>query len=228
MSFPYHLIDLTHTLGRDIPTWDGGCGFQQDLHIDYDNCQGQDKFRVMKITTHAGIGTHMDAPSHCIPGAKCIHEFDVNDLCMPCVVMDVSSKAHDRYSLMLQDILEFESLHGVINPGVCVMIRTGWDRFWEAPERYRNNHVFPSVSAEAADFLLKRGVAALGIDTLSPDRPENGFPVHRLFLGNGKILLENVANLGNMPATDGHVMALPLKIQEGTEAPLRLVGLIPR
>ena len=25
--FPYKLIDLTHTLDRGIPTWNGGCGF---------------------------------------------------------------------------------------------------------------------------------------------------------------------------------------------------------
>ena len=86
--------------------------------------------------------------------------------------------------------------------------------------------VFPSVSLEVAELLLERGVNALGIDTLSPDRPEDGFKVHKTFLGSDKILIENVANLGSMPPTGGFVIVLPIKIKDGTEAPVRLVGLI--
>ena len=189
MIFPYKLIDLTHTLDSNIPTWNGGCGFHLDLHIDYADCEGEDKFRVMKMRMHSGIGTHMDAPSHCIPGGKYIHNFEVDELCMTCFVVDVSVKVHERYSLTSEDISAFESDHGTISQGSCVMIKTGWEKFWAEPEKYRNNHVFPSVSPEAAGLLLERGVSALGIDTLSPDRPEDGFKVHQIFLGNGKILI---------------------------------------
>jgi len=72
--------------------------------MDYFQCPGKDQFRVMKLTMHAGIGTHMDAPSHMIVGGKCIHDFDVNDLVMPCVVIDISDKCHERYSLSAQDV----------------------------------------------------------------------------------------------------------------------------
>ncbi len=75
--------------------------------------------------------------------------------------------------------------------------------------------------------LWERGVSALGIDTLSPDRPEDGFPVHRLFLGADKIIIENVAHLDSMPPAGSFVMVLPMKIKDGTEAPVRLVGLLP-
>jgi kynurenine formamidase len=226
MTFPYTLIDLTHTLHPDIPTWSGGCGFHHDVDRDYADCEGEDEFRVMNIRMHAGIGTHMDAPSHCIPGGRSIHDFDVNDLVMPCVVMDVSDQCHARYSLSVQDILDFEHIHGPIPKGCGVFVKTGWSQFWHTPLQYHNNHVFPSVSADAARVLLDRGVKALGIDTLSPDRPEDGFPVHRLFLGTDQILVENVANLGAMPPTGGFVMILPMNIKDGTEAPVRLVGLI--
>lgn len=226
MKFPYKLIDLTHTLDNHTPTWDGSCGFNHNVHLDYADCESEDKFRVMKISMHAGIGTHMDAPSHCINGGKCIHELEVNDLCMPSVVIDISSKAHERYSLSIKDIQDFEKIHGTISQGSCVMVRTGWDRFWEEPEKYRNNHVFPSIKTEAANLLLKRGTAALGIDTLSPDRPGDGYKVHQAFLSQNKILIENVTNLDKMPPINGTVMVLPIKIKDGTEAPVRLVGLI--
>lgn len=226
MTFPYKLIDLTHLLDNTIPTWNGGCGFNHDVHIDYADCTSEDKFRVMKVKMHAGIGTHMDAPSHCIAGGRFIHDFDVNDLSMPCVVIDVSDKCFERYSLSVQDVEDFESQFGPIAQGSCVMVKTGWSKFWHTPSKYHNNHVFPSVSLEAVELLLERGVNALGIDTLSPDRPEDGFNVHKAFLGADKIIIENVANLGSMPPTGGFVMVLPFKIKDGTEAPIRLVGLI--
>ena len=226
MNFPYKLIDLTHALDSAIPTWDGGCGFNHDMHIDYADCKGADKFRVMKVTMHAGIGTHMDAPSHCIAQGRCIHDFDVNDLIMPCVVIDVSSQCHERYSLSGQDVVDFESKYGKIAVGACVFVKTGWSKFWNTPLQYHNNHVFPSVSADAAELLLERGVHAIGIDTLSPDRPEDGFNVHKAFLGADKIILENVANLDSMPPTGSLCLVLPIKIKDGTEAPVRLVGLI--
>ena len=227
-KFPYKLIDLTHTLDSTIPTWDGGCGFDHDVHIDYSDCTSEDRFRVMKVKMHASIGTHMDAPSHCIPGSRFIHDFDVNDLIMPCVVLDISDKCHERYSLSAQDIADFESKYGKIAGGSCVFVKTGWSKFWHTPLQYHNNHVFPSVSPDAAELLLERLVRAIGIDTLSPDRPEDGFNVHKIFLGADKIIIENVANLGSMPPTGGFCLVLPIKIKDGTEAPVRLVGLIER
>ena len=226
LDFPYTLIDLTHTLDSSIPTWNGLCGFQHDLSIDYPDCTGAVKFRVMKMKMQAGIGTHIDAPSHCIESGRCIHDFDVNELCMPCVVIDIADRCHERYSLTLEDVAEFESQFGPIVQGSCVMIKTGWSKFWEEPSKYHNNYVFPSVSFAAAEVLLECGAHALGIDTLSPDRPEDGFEVHQVFLRAGKILIENVTNLDLMPPVGAFVMVLPIKVKHGTEAPVRLVGLI--
>ncbi|HLD95928.1 MAG TPA: cyclase family protein, partial [Alphaproteobacteria bacterium] len=90
--------------------------FNHNVYIDYADCQGEDKFRVMKVGMHAGIGTHMDAPSHCIPGGRFIHDFDVNDLIMPCVVIDVSGKCHERYSLSVQDIGDIDIIAVVQDP----------------------------------------------------------------------------------------------------------------
>ena len=182
----------------------------------------------MKVKMHSGIGTHMDAPAHCIPNSKYIDDFIPNDLVMPCVVIDISHKCHETYSLSTKDITDFEDKYGIIHEGSCVMVKTGWEKFWDEPEKYHNNHVFPSISPEAAELLLTRGVFALGIDTLAPDRPKDGFKVHQIFLGANKILIENVANLSNMPIIGGFIMVFPLKIKNGTEAPVRLVGLIER
>lgn len=225
-SFPYKLLDLTQTIDENASTWDGSCGFEHEIVVDYEDSDSETKFRVMKFRINAGIGTHMDAPNHCISGASTISDLNISDLCMPCSVIDVSSQAHERYSVTPDDIVAFENQFGQIPPNSCVMIRTGWDQFWFQPEQYRNNLLFPSVSPKAADLLLEREVYALGIDTLSPDRPEDGYRVHQAFLGRGKIIIENVANLSMLPPNGAFVMALPIKIKDATEAPIRLIGLI--
>ena len=61
MTFPFKLIDLTHTLEASIPTWNGGCGFNHDLHIDYADCEDEVKFRVMEMSAHS---TEVDHQFH--------------------------------------------------------------------------------------------------------------------------------------------------------------------
>lgn len=227
MKLPYKSIDLTHTIFSDAPTWEGDCGFSHDIMLDYSSCATPVKFRVQKLNMVAGIGTHIDAPAHCTPGGRTIDELELDELIVPCVVIDVSRRANESYLVTLDDIIAFEQSYGDIAAGCLVIIRTGWDQFWGQPEKYRNNLVFPSVTNEAAQYLLKSGIVGLGIDTLSPDRPDSGYPVHASLLGTGKYIIENVANTSMLPPTGSFVFVLPLKIKEGTEAPVRLIALIP-
>jgi kynurenine formamidase len=227
MTFPFKIIDLTHTLTPSIPTWDGRCGFNHMIHHDYDP-KAHFQFRTHKIQMNEGIGTHMDAPAHCHPGAKCIIDINLEDLIVPCVLIDVAHKSHEKYCILPEDIIAFEENHGAIEPGSFVIFHTGWgEQFWQEPEKYHNRYLFPSLSARTVPILLDRNIVGIGIDTLSPDRPDNGFPVHKAILGAGKYIIENVANASRLPAKGSYSLALPLKIKDGTEAPLRFIALIP-
>lgn len=79
-KFPYQSIDLTHTLSEETPSWDSGCGFNHEIKFDYDECDSAVKLRVGQVKMHAGIGTHIDAPSHCIPGAATVEQLPLNTL----------------------------------------------------------------------------------------------------------------------------------------------------
>lgn len=226
INFPYQLIDLTHTLDETIPSWTMKCGFNHEIKLDYTDCSAAVKFRVQQIKMHAGIGTHIDAPAHCIPNAMTVEQIPLTDLIAPCVMIDVSHRADENYQVSVQDVKQFEKMHGEIPVKHFVMIRTGWERFWKKPEKYHNNYIFPSISLETALFLLERKIVGLGIDTLSPDRPDEGHLVHNAILGSGKYIIENVANLALLPSVQSYILALPIKTRGGTEAPLRLVGLI--
>ena len=103
-----------------------------------------------------------------------------------------------------------------------MIVKTGWSRFWHNAKQYRNHYQFPSISKEAAEFLLVRNVVGLGIDTLSPDRLDSAFPVHNLFLGVGKYLLENLLIPDTIAAIGLWAHVMPLKIKGATEAPCRV------
>lgn len=227
MIFPYKIIGLTHTLTTTTPSWEGDCGFQHETVLDYAACTSDVKFKVQKIHMYAGLGTHMDAPAHCIPGGKTIDALGIENACASCVVIDVSREAHESYQLSAATIHEFEHQYGKIGAESFVIIRTGWDSFWSDPSAYRNHLKFPSVSQDAACLLLKRDIVGLGIDTLSPDTPDSGYPVHQVILGAGKYIVENVANSSKLPPQGSFSLALPILIEGGTEAPMQLIGLIP-
>ncbi len=225
-QFPFELIELSHSVNQDSPCWEGGCGFTPETMLNYYDCTTAVRFKVQAFKMHAGIGTHIDSSAHCIPGGKTTDELPLQELLAPCVVIDVSSIAHEAYRLPVEDISDFENNYGLIPEGSFVIIYTGWDKYWSNPDKYRNNLSFPSVSEAAAQLLLQRSIRGLGIDTLSPDTPESGYPVHRILLGAGKYLVENVANAQTMPPLGGFTLALPIRLQGITEASIRLIGLV--
>jgi kynurenine formamidase len=224
----FSLQDLTHALSSSVPIWGGGCGFSHKISLDYKDWKTKTGFRTQELNLRAGVGTHMDAPSHCIPNGKSIDQIPLEQLISQCVVINLSQRSHENLEITTQDILHFEKEYGKIAKNSFVIFHTGWERRWNTPDRYINNYIFPYVSREAGELLLERDVAGIGIDTLSPDRGDGEFPVHAALLGNGKYIVENVANAGLLPPTGSYSFAMPLFFEGGTEAPIRLVALVPK
>lgn len=221
------VIDLTQLLSPNIATWSGSCGFCQEIETDYD----QTGFRTYKMHMDAGIGTHMDAPAHQFREGMSIDEIPLLQCIAPACLLDVSKKAHADYEISLKDVEEYESHYGPIAAGSLIIGYTGWSRYFSDPYAYRNADAkgkmhFPAFSIHAVEFLTKREIVGVAIDTLSPDCSDQSFPVHRCILGSGKYIIENVADCSQMPPKGSYVICLPLKCHAGTESPIRLVGLI--
>lgn len=219
------LIDLTHIINPNIPAWEEGCAFDNKITLDYADSTTSVPFRVQSFHMRAGIGTHMDAPAHCIPGGKTIDQIAIHDLMKPCVVIDISKKSDAHYLLSVNDVMSFENKYGKISENSFVIIHTGWSRYWHNPMQYRNQLQFPSVSAASVEFLLKRNIAGLGIDTLSPDTATSGFPVHQLLLSSGKIIIENMNNTDRLKPVGAYLIALPINVSGATESPVRIVAI---
>ncbi len=225
---PFKLIDLTHTLDSQAPTWSGDCGFHHHVIVDY-----PEACRVQSIEMNAGTGTHIDAPAHFIPGAMGASDIPLDELIAPVFMIDVSAKAHADYYISCKDILDFEKQYGKIMPGSLVIGYTGWDRFWHDAKKFRNPDEtgqmhFPGFSAESAELLLERNIVGLAVDSLSPDCLDLTFPVHYSILGAGKYIVENLANCQLLPPVGSFSLILPIKTRDGTEAISRAIGLVSK
>ncbi len=224
----FTFVDLTHTITTSIPAWQGTDSFSTNIIRDYH--QGH---RTQQFNIGSNSGTHLDAPAHFVQHAAMIDTIPLSKLIVPACVIDVSQKATDDYRISVDDIQEFEQQHGAIPPGCLIIGNTGWARHWIEPKKYRNldpHNVmhFPGFSIEAAQLLLERDIVGIAIDTLSPDGADTSFPVHKLILKSDKYIIENIANADKLPPTGAWVVALPLKIHGAVEAPMRIIGLVPK
>jgi kynurenine formamidase len=86
------------------------------------------------------------------------------------------------------------------------------------------------LGPEAAKWLIQnRKINAVGIDTASIDNGQSQtFETHVALMSENVAAFENVANLEKLPAKGFHIIALPMKIQGGSGAPLRIVAFISK
>lgn len=80
------------------------------------------------------------------------------------------------------------------------------------------------VTDAFAQALVEAGVHMLGLDTPTPDRAP--FPVHKILLGNGVLIAENLTNLEELLTVPSFIVfALPAKLQADA-APARVIAVV--
>jgi kynurenine formamidase len=234
-------VDLTHPFDGDAIYWPTAEGFELVEVADGVTDAGF-YYAANRFSAAEHGGTHMDAPIHFHEGGASVEEVALERMIGPAAVVDVRDAVGSDadYRVTVDDLLAWEEVHGRIPAGALVLIRTGWERHWPDPERYlgtarRGQEAvselhFPGLHPDAARWLVEeRTVDAVGLDTPSIDHgPSTGFMAHRILYAAGVPGLENLARLGELPATGAYVVALPMKIAGGSGAPLRIVGVVPR
>ena len=85
------------------------------------------------------------------------------------------------------------------------------------------------VSAPAAAALVERGIFGVGLDTASIDPGISSmFETHQVLAAASIFNLENLTNIADLPETGFVVIALPMKIKDGTGGPTRVVAVVSR
>ncbi|MDT3686190.1 MAG: cyclase family protein [Pseudorhodoplanes sp.] len=225
------VVDLTHTMSPDFPTFFGVPGVTLEKQFDIK----KDGFNLnwWRIIEHAG--THLDAPIHFSENGATLEAIAADALVLPLVVVSVAAAAarNPDYQLSRADLQAWEKRHGKIPPRACIAMNSGWARYANDGAKYTGKDAagvfhFPGFAPEAAQWLMKeRNATAIAVDTLSLDHgPSKDFATHKQWLPSGRWGLENVANLDKVPAKGATLVAGVAKVQGATGGPARVMALV--
>lgn len=203
----------------------------------------------MELSDHTG--THIDGLNHAAVGNRFYNGVDTRKVTttrgtkklgietMPPlisrgVLMDMTLKhRYDKRELItVADCQRVLALEGIsVNAGDTVLIYTGWERFWKTNnQRYLSS--MPGIGVEAARWLAKEKVVAVGSDTQSvevepnEDPSEDGVVHQMLIVENGIHLIENLRLrlLARAKVYQFLFVCLPLKIRGGTGSPIHPIA----
>jgi kynurenine formamidase len=231
------LLDLTHTFDEKTVYWPTAKPFVWNREA-WGKAEGGYWYASASFNASEHLGTHIDSPIHFAEGTATTDTIPIQRLVGPAVVIDISQNcaANPVYELSTADIDRWEKSHGQIPSGAIVLVKTGWAKYWPDRLRYMGsatpgdvrNLRFPGISPDAAKRLVHRRVDGVGIDTASLDHgPSAEFRTHRILNGAGIYGLENVASMDRLPAVGATLIALPMKIRDGTGGPVRIVAVLP-
>jgi kynurenine formamidase len=235
-----NIIDLTHDFSSETIYWVTAKEFDLEEVAKGPTPQGF-YYSANNFSGAEHGGTHIDAPIHFAENKQSVNEIPLEKLMGNAIKIDVSEKAlKDRdYLITVEDFKNWETDQNTSIPdGSIVLLETGYSKFYpdkvaylgtdeRGPEAVKLLH-FPGLSPEAAIWLVEeRNINAIGLDTPSIDYGQStGFESHVILLSKNIPAFENLTNLDQLPPKDFSVIALPMKIKNGSGGPLRIVAIV--
>lgn len=222
MALNMRVIDLTRPLDETSSLWPG---IPPMVVESTETIEGDGSFS-RRVTLDEHSGTHFDAPSHFLEGAAHVADVPASQLVRPLHVVDFTGQSKDDpdAELTVSDLGDHEAVHGPIEAGSVVFLRTDWPAL-SGTEPLR----FPGFGVEAATLLAERGVVGLGTDTLGIDPGFAAeFPVHRdVTLPRGIWHVENLTNLGAVPPSGAWAVVGVPRMAGASGFPARVMAIVP-
>jgi arylformamidase len=215
------LVDLSHLIAEGMTTYKGFpgphiCDFwsREDSAGFYDDGSS---FQIGRIDMIANTGTYLDTPFHRFEDGADLAGIGLEQMAdLPAILV----RQPWENGLMV-DTARFE---GLDIEGKAVLVHTGWDRHWRT-DAYFDNH--PFLTAEAAQLLVNRGAALVGIDSHNiDDTRTRSRPVHSALLRAGILICEHMTNLGALPDQGFTFTAAPPKIEGMGTFPVRAFAVL--
>jgi kynurenine formamidase len=231
------VIDLTRTLCDETIIALLGDSVAGDEFAEYrsvsvradQNWEGANS-RVGRVSLADHVGTHVDAPSHCLEDGVSIERIDLTRLIGDAVCVDLSRAGDYGYTAA-----DFESATPAIEPDDIVLIYSGF-RDCGPEDRVRQTFVTP----DGARWLVERGVRAVGCEPGGLEHCWDGvyvqrwddkdtpfpppWPAHRILLANDVYIIEGLANLDRIRGRRVRFAALPLPIPGLSGSPVRAIA----
>ena len=224
------IIDLSQEIYSGMPVFNGLPEVKMSIHAtheQWDKIPNPTTFTpsVYKLELGEHTGTHVDALNHMGREFKgqSIETMPLSMFYTEGVCLDFSHKG-------LAELIEPEEMEAAcvkagveINKGDTVLLCTDHYRNYFGTENWNKG---PGISTATARYLGAKGIAAFGVETMSPGVPKvSNKEVHLICGEMGFTHYENMVNLYKLIDRGRfRFIALPLKIRGGTGSPVRAVA----
>ncbi len=205
-----HYIDITLTLSPDLPRWPGSPPIE--LTRRRDMARG-DHVNDGALNFGLHSGTHVDAPVHFLAAGADVTHLALDALIGPAVVA----------VLPAVDSVTSRDLEGLNLPTDTrrLLLRTRNSEEWRREAReFRKD--FVALTADAARWVVERGLRLIGVDYLSVQRFHDDPQTHITLLQAEVVILEGL-NLAAVEPGTYELICLPLKLAGADGAPARAV-----
>ncbi|WP_209124930.1 cyclase family protein [Alkalihalobacillus sp. BA299] len=209
------VIDFTRPLEDGMPIYPG----EPEVSIEY---QQVGPYATVALSLSSHSGTSADTPKHVFSGGATLDSYPIEKWISHggIIYFDQLTSQQVIDQTLLEGLLSDITLHGSF-----LFIRTGWEHYWGTKEYFYH----PSLSEDAASWLVEKGVALVGIDAPNTDASlGDADEVHKILLENNVLVVENLVGFNQLqPTNDSAYIALdeifviPLSIAGGDGAPVR-------
>ena len=224
------VMDLTHELHHDFPTYFGKPGITLNPVFDF----ADNGFNLFELTLNEHTGTHIDAPLHFSADGQSVAQIPVENLIAPLAIVDIRERAASDPDTRLtpDDLKAWIAANGPLPERCCVAMNSGrdahvnGDKFCGADAEGKQH--YPGFHVEAAQMLLEESTAiGIASDTLSLDHGISAdFVTHYAWLPTNRWGLENLATLGDLPAVGATLIVGAPKWRGGSGGPSRIMALV--
>lgn len=199
------IIDLSVLLNDKTPVYPG----DPAIVIKPAGVFDKDGFNDHLVSVGTHVGTHIDAPFHMLADGETLDQIPVDKF--------VGSGCY----IKVDGEFDLEAIKQVdIREGDIVLFHTGAIEYYHEPRYYQDT---PEMPEDVAHYLVEKKIKMVGMDMSGPD--EQPFKTHKILLGGGVLIIENLTNLDKLAGKDFTVYALPIKL-ELDGAPARVIAQI--
>ncbi len=225
------IVDLSQEIFTDMPVFHGLPPVKISVYASHEEWDGITDSDVVtpavnRLELGEHTGTHVDAISHMARQyrGRSIETMPLSMFYTEGLCLDLSQKGRREMieTADLQEALAKTELE--VRAGDTVLLCTDHYRRAYGTSEWANG---PGLGADAARWLGGHGIAAFGVETMSPGIPGiSNREVHRICGELGFTHYENMVNLHLLVGRGRfRFVGLPLKIRGGTGSPVRAIAI---
>ncbi|MFN8671716.1 MAG: cyclase family protein [Candidatus Sericytochromatia bacterium] len=200
-------IDISPIINKKIAVFPGDTEYSRNILLDFKKGHN---LLLSSINATMHLGAHTDAPNHYHADGLGIDKRDLNFYFGECQVITVNIPKKAR--IYPKDIENIKII------AQRILFRTN-----SFNDPYTWNNDFNALSPELIEYLVKKEVVLVGIDTPSIDPSDSkNLETHNAVYKNNIAVLEGIY-LVNTKDTLYNLVCLPLNLEDADASPVRAV-----